>query len=482
VSARETPFPAHLGNGRQTHWFSGLALFSGFVGTFWLAAEMAGVSVAIASCLVLSVSAMLVRRSCYVFNIRRGTITAFWYITYLAMIFFPAFGVYSDQEGPYRAKYLFAVESVLITVPLGWWLANLWSGFRREEIDRFFESSLEDTVTGRMLMRRFWLSLVICLAFTGAYLAEVKAIPLFYLIRNPGEAFQAAILREESFKLLDSPLLYFYQLVRAVFYPILILIALGSYLRFRQRRWLVMLIAASSSGLFFASLTLAKAPVALIFLLIGVFLYLYRRGSLSRKTVAIVLVLVFMFPLFVVTFAFSGGSGEIVTPLAAMIAIGSRLFSIPSEAVYYYFEYFPGQVNYLHGRSIDKLARIMGKPPFDTANAIGLYAFNAGLESVTENAAFIGDLNADFGMWGVVLGGVLAGVVMQAVQILILRRRKTVVTLACFSFLIIAFWFLQSTSLPVVLASNGVILTLVLGWYFDREPLSGVAITNGSAA
>lgn len=473
---------AHLEEEGQTHRLSQLALLCGFVGTFWLAYFMASTPVAIVSCLVLSVSALLVKRSCYIFNIRRGTITAFWYITYLAMIFFPAFGVYSDQEGPYRARYLFAVESVLITVPLGWWLANLWSGFRRREIDQFFEASLEEIVTGRLLLRRWRVCLVICLALTGAYLAEVKAVPLFYLIRNPGEAFQAAILREESFKLLDSPLLYFYQLIRAVLFPVLILIALGYYLRFRQRLWLVMLIVASISGLFFASLTLAKAPVALIFLLIGVFLYLYRRGSLSRKTVAIVLVLVFAFPLFIVTFAFSSGSGEIVTPLAAMAAIGSRLFSIPSEAVYYYFEYFPDQVNYLHGRSIDKLARIMGKPPFDTANAIGLYAFNAGVESITENAAFIGDLNADFGMWGVVLGGVLAGVVMQAVQILILRRRKTVVTLACFSFLIIAFWFLQSTSLPVVLASNGVILTLVLGWYFDREPLSGVAITNGSAA
>ena len=482
MSQRLTSFPAHLDDGGQTHRLSRLARLCGFVGTFWLAYYMASTPVAIMSCLVVSVSALLVKRSCYIFNLRRGTITAFWYVSYLAMIFFPAFGVYSDQEGPYRARYLFAVESVLITVPLGWWAANLWSGFRREEIDRFFESSIEDIVTGRLLMRRWRLFLVICLAFTGAYLAEVKAIPLFYLIRNPGEAFQAAILREESFKLLDSPLLYFYQLVRVALYPILILIALGSYLRFRQRRWLVMLMVASISGLFFASLTLAKAPVALIFLLIGVFLYLYRRGSLSRKTVAIVLVLVFAFPLFVVIFAFSGGSGEIVTPLAAMVAIGSRLFSIPAEAVYYYFEYFPDQVKYLHGRSIDKLARVMGVPPFDTANAIGLYAFNSGADSITANAAFIADLNADFGMWGVILGGLLVGVVMQAVQIFILRRRKTVVTLACFSFLIIAFWFLQSTSLPVVLASNGIILTLLLGWYFDRGPLTRVAMPNGSAA
>lgn len=471
--------PAHLER-RPTYWFSRFALLCAFVATFWLADEMASVLVALASCLVLGVSALLVRRSCYVFNLKRGTITAFWYLSYLAMIFFPAFGVYFNQEGPYRARYLFAVESVLITVPLGWWLASSWSRFRREEIDGFFESSLEDMVSGRLLMRRSRFLLVICLALTGMYLAEVRAIPLFYLIRNPGEAFQAGILREEAFKLLDSPLLYFYQLVRAVLYPMLILIALGAYLRFRQRSWLILLIVASTCGVFFAALTLAKAPVALIFLLIGVFLYLYRQGSLSRKAVAIVLALVLLFPLFVVIYGFADASGDAVGPLVAMAAIGSRLFSIPSEAVYYYFEFFPDQVKYLHGRSIDKLARITGQAPFDTANAIGLYAFNAGVASITANAAFIADLNADFGMWGVLAGGVLAGIVMQAVQIVILRRRKTVVTLACFSFLIIAFWFLQSTSLPVVLASNGVILTLLLGWYFERRPLGGLAVTSGA--
>ncbi len=456
-------------------------IFLVFLGTFVLAAEMAGATVAFASCLVLFLSSLLVRQSCYVLNFRRGTITTFWYLGYLAMIFFPAFVIYFEQEGPYRAKYLFAVESVLITVPLGWSIANLYSRFRREEIDSYFEVPVEDTEAGRSLVRRWWLFLVICLALTAAYILEVKSIPLFYLISNPGEAFQAALLREESFKLLDSPLIYFYQLARAVFYPLLILIAVGFYLRFRTRSWLLMLLLASSSGLFFASLTLAKAPVAVIFLLIGIFFYLYNHGSLSRKIVALTLALVLVFPVFVVTYAFTDASGSSVGLMTAMVAIGSRLFSIPAETVYYYFEIFPARVNYLHGRSIDKFARITGQQPFDTANEVGVYAFNEGVESITANAAFIADMNADFGMSGVLIGGVLAGVIMQAVQISLLRRKKTIVNLAVFSFLVIAFWFLESTSLPVVLASNGVILALLLSWFLERKPRADIA-PQGSLA
>ena len=408
----------------------------------------------------------MAQRSCYLFNVRRGTITAFWYLTYLVMIFFPAFIVYSGEVGPYRARYLFAVESVLLTVPAGWWLADSWARFQREEIDLFFELPVQAGATDRVLFRRLWLFLLVCMGLTVAYMREVGTIPLFYMLRNPGELFQAALLREESFKLLNSRLIYFYSLVRGLLYPFLILVALGAYLRFRERKWLFSLVIALSGGVFFASLSLAKAPVAMIFLLGGIFLYFYNHGSVSRKAIILTLVLLLVFPLFVVIY---GSSSAAVGPLVAVADVANRLFFIPAQVVYYYFEFFPNQVNYLHGRSIDKFARLIGEKPFDTTNAVGDYAMYQGIESVSANGAFICDMNADFGMWGVLLGGIAAGVVMQAVQILILRRRKTVVTLACFSFLTVAFWFLNSTSLPVVLASNGVILSLLMMAYLDHS-------------
>ena len=444
----------------------GLVISGMGVATFLLAREVAGIWVALGSCAVLVVSGLLVKRSCYLFNLRRGTITAFWYVTYLAMIFFPAFVVYSEQGGPYRARFLFAVESVLITVPLGWLLASAWSRFRREEIDFFFEMPVENGADDKLLLRRFWLFLAVCLGLTVAYVVEVQTIPLFYLLSNPGEVFQAAVAREESLKLLDSPLTYFYYVARGLLYPILILIALGTYLRRRQTKWLLMLAVALCGGLFFASLSLAKAPVATIFLVVGIFFYLYNHGTLSKKAVIITLAFLLLFPLFVTLYEYSD---ESVGPLVAIGAVGYRLFFIPAEVVYYYFEFFPHQVNYLHGRSIDKFARLMGEQPFDTPNAVGNYAAYEGIESVSANGAFICDMNADFGMWGVVLGGILAGVVMQATQILLLRRKKTVASLACFAFLTVAFWFLNSTSLPVVLASDGVILSLLIMWYLDTS-------------
>ncbi len=436
---------------------------------------MAGFRIATVSSLILLMSVALVQRTCYPFHLHRATLTSFWYLTYIAMIFLPSFAVFSDQPGVYRELYLFSVESVLITVPLGWYLATTVFQFNRSEIDLFFSSGVGRIITEEALISRCWMLLGICVLLTAAYLTEVKTIPLFYLLKNPGEFLEAALLREDSFKLLDSPLSYLYFVVRSFLYPIVILLALGGYLQSRRKKWLVTLWVAIFAGLFFASLSLAKSPVAVIALLVGIFFYLYNNGRINKKVVALFLVLVLIFPVAVMTYAYAD---ESVDSWVALTAIGFRLFYLPAEVVYYYFEVFPNQIPYLHGRSIDKLATLLGTKPFDTTNAVGIYAYPQGLASVSANGAFIADLNADFGIWGVILGGVVAGVIMQSIQIFLLRRRKTIVTLAAFAYVVIGFWFLNSTSLPIVLASDGVIFAVVLVLLLERRgTLTSVAST-----
>src|SRR5215469_11106776 len=77
--------------------------------TFLVALCTASLETAVLSCLLMICSRVLVIRSVDVFNPRRITIASFWYLSYLAMIFFPAFLVFADQEGPYRGQYLIAV-------------------------------------------------------------------------------------------------------------------------------------------------------------------------------------------------------------------------------------------------------------------------------------------------------------------------------------------------------------------------------------
>lgn len=427
----------------------------------------AGTAFAVFSCVVLLISWALIRRCFDVFDLRRVTIGTFWYLTYLAMIFFPAFFVYADQEGPYRSTFLFAVESVLITVPFGWWMANRYFHFHKGDVERYFTRPIDSLDRSPQFYMRVSLLLMILALLTGLYLLEVPTIPLFYLLRNPGDYKQLVLLREDSFKLLDSPLKYTYALARGVGFPLLILVSFGAVLRKRDnKKWRTMFLISFIMGIFFASLSLAKAPVAYIFLALTVFLYLFRGGLLSRKIVGALLFLTLLFPITVILAI----STEDTTLAMALAGTGSRLLYQPAAGVYYYFEVFPSHMPYLKGRSIGKLSWLLGDSYFDTPNYVGLYETPDAVNSANANAAFIADLNADFGIWGVILGGVLTGFIMESIQIYVFRRRKTVVSLAVSAFLMVTFWNLNSTSLPVVLASNGALLAVVLGWVLERSP------------
>jgi hypothetical protein len=105
----------------------------------------------------------------------------------------------------------------------------------------------------------------------------------------------------------------------------------------------------------------------------------------------------------------------------------------------------------------------------DTPNLVGQYAQPGGLASLSYNGAFISDMHADFGLAGVLIGGVLAGIIMQLFHIYVVRKRKTVCSVAAYCILVYTLWFLNSTSLPVVLASDGALAALALLWLFDGK-------------
>jgi oligosaccharide repeat unit polymerase len=437
--------------------------------TLVLAWINAGPGVATGACLALLASWILMRNSYQPFSPNRITIVGFWFVTYLMLIFWPSFQVYSEQSDSSRQDYMIAVLSVVITVPAGSLLASRLFFHGSDRTEKFFRAPVEGFEKTLGFGRAFYWLLGFALAMSVMYVSEVQTIPLVYLFSHPGDALTLAILREESFKLLNSPFLYIYYVMRAVLYPFLIMVALGAYLATRQMKWLWWSVLAGITGIVFAAMTLAKGPVATIILMASLFFYYYRHGKLSRRFVAGSLILIFLFPVLVVLSVYSGANLTWEQLGPSMVAIGDRIFHVPAQMVYYYFEFFPRQMGYLHGRSINMLSVLLGMKHVDTPNVVGLYAFPYALGSISANAAFIADLHADFGFWGVMIGGVLAGLVMQSLHIYLVCRRKTIATLACYAFLVVTFCFLHATSLTQLLVSNGALLVLLLALVFDRS-------------
>jgi hypothetical protein len=95
-------------------------------------------------------------------------------------------------------------------------------------------------------------------------------------------------------------------------------------------------------------------------------------------------------------------------------------------------------------------------------NFVFRFMYPERIESGVANASFLGYLHADFGVPGILLGGVLVGALMQGLQVWLTRRPKTVMTLAAYSYLLWVAWKVNFQSLPQIVLSGGVIVILLL--------------------
>ena len=392
-------------------------------------------------------------------SLRRLTVPGVWYYSYLTTTIVPAMLVASEIHTRYVAPFFFAVVITLFTAPLGMWLVNLALGGGREQIQAFFDAPVDRRPPGTPEVAAFLLLLAVALTLTAGYLIETPVIPLLYLLRNPGSALVVVGLREESFKLLNSPFVYFYDVTRNVVYPFLIALALGYYLATRRLLWLLLFLLTAGVGLFYAAVSIAKTPVAVIVLVTALFVYLYRGGRLGWRTMVVSFLAVFLFPVAVVFQSFSG-LGFHASDIA--VAIVRRVFYVPAEVLYNYFVVVPDIVPYLNGRTIGRVQWILGESDINIANFVFQRMFPTRLESGLANTSFLGYLHADFGLPGILFGGALAGALMQLCQRWLTRRPKTMVTLAAYSYFLWVAWKVNSQSLTQILLSGGAVVILLL--------------------
>lgn len=421
------------------------------------------------SAALIAGSLWMMQRLVGLFNLRQLTIPAFFYFLYVATILIPGFFIFIDEITPSRSRFLFGIESVMITVPLGILLANLFSGFQRHETANYFRRPMVLEQLGVSAKRIYLVFLALAFVLVLINVWETPVIPLFFLIRNPGEALTAALMREDAFKLLKSNFTYAYYVLRGTVLPFLIMVAFGRYCLQKQALWRRLFLVSLMLGLFYASITIEKSPVAAILGLLGIFYYLLKGGRLGKVGAVVLPSLLVSFPLIVILLAYQGTEGATLS--GALQAIGERLFYSPAQVVYAYFEVFPRVIPFQHGAGLIKLAYIMGWKTVDIPNAVGLYMTEGpGIDTISANSCFIGNFYADFGLPGVVLSGVLTGFLMQLVNVHLCRKPKTVVNLAAYAICFWALGILVSSALSTQMFSGGVAFSLLLGWLFrDRE-------------
>lgn len=414
-------------------------------------------------------SMWVMQRLIGVLTTRHLTIPAVFYLTYLVMIFFPSFLVYLDYPGPFRDSFIWGVISVLITVPLGIFLANIMFQFSKQEVAEYYDASVDEPHSSSAMYVIHIMLVAVALGIVIIYFTQAPTIPILQMYANPGDASTLTLAREESFKLLDprwksetsTIMFYPYLFLRTLLFPVLILTTMGYYLSTRERKWLILFLATFLTGGFYAISSLSRAPISAIFMRILFFLLLFYRGRMNRRAVAVFTILMLAFPVLVTRFAHAAATDF----LAALEAIAIRLTYTPALDLYYYFEIFPSDHNYLYGHTLIKpFLKLIEAEYFYIENYVALYISPYGVESAHANAAFISNLHADFGLPGVLIGGIFTGVLMQIIQIHLSRQRKTIINIAVYSFIAYAIWALNFGSITSVLFVNGVVPVFILIW------------------
>jgi oligosaccharide repeat unit polymerase len=413
------------------------------------------------SILIFIISIIAMHYLIGVLNIFRLTIPGAFYLTYLIMIFFPSFYVYLDHPGEARDVFMIGVVSVLITVPLGIILVNYLYNFKKSEIETYFVSPASIQSTRNVFPAIFCLAAFTVL-MTLYYFYSIPSIPIIELIQG-SDPLSLAISREEAFKLLDprwggTYLFYFYLFNRTLVFPVLILLTLGYFLYTRKKKWLYLFIIVFCIGGFYAVSQLSRAPIAAIVMRILIFLLLFYRGDVNLRKLIFAALLMLSYPL-VVTMSYVTDR----TILDGILAILIRLTYTPAEDLYYYFEIFPMHHSYLYGETLIKpFLKLFELDYFYIENYVAQYISPGGLSSAHANAAFVSNFHADFGLPGVFIGGLITAMMIQWIQIKLLRWEKSIYNMSIFAVLVYSIWALNFGSITSVLLVNGVIPVFIL--------------------
>jgi len=399
-----------------------------------------------------------------VLDIRRLTITSIFYLAYMAILYVPSIFVGQYMSEPARFRYATAVMSVLITFPLGVTLLNLLTGFHAKEVRKFYEKEILLPSLSIHFKVTYFLVALSAFIIAGFYVLELPRIPLLDMISTPGNRLELALARAEVTKLTTFSLpAHLYALLRNTIFPFLSLTAFGVYYLYKRKMWLLIFAVVTVAGVCYMTLAIQRKDVFLLTAMLFLLYYMFRGGEVKLRFFGVatlgVVAIPYVLTLLRGTRAYLSGVERLWGVLDALLI--HRLFVVPADVLSSYFEIFPEVYPHLYGRSSGFLSAVMGWDFFPVARYVAQYR-GASSATTNANAAFIGFAYADFGWFWIVLAGILVGCLLQALNVWIIRRRKTLTSYILLVMVAVSSLSFLTTALPTVLLSKGLMVGILL--------------------
>lgn len=371
-----------------------------------------------------------------------------------------------------NAEFLFGTCIAFVMTVLGVGLA-----------DRAFRSSHPPRQRRALVPTSFARALpvvVIAVGLTAAYFTVVGQVPLLLLLSGRAGSSELDLSREAALKLLPASLAFVFGIVRGLVLPYLTALTLLEARRTKSLRWWLLFACAATVSFAFAAATLEKSVVGGLLIIVYLSTVIASGRHLTPRRIAVVGLIGLAFPLFVVL----GTLGFDMSRFGDSVqAIGRRVFYLPSEVLYRYFDYFPTQRPHLMGRTWPYVSKFLPGGNFPIEHAI--YRFGYGdrvgaVASGSANAAYPGALWADFGWFGIVIGGLVLGVLLRSLQQLGDRLPHSASTVAYRAILAYQVVALSATSFAGLLdpLGPGFAVVLAVGGVALARPMRSYSVSR----
>jgi len=289
--------------------------------------------------------------------------------------------------------------------------------------------------------------------FVGiAYVAVADYVPLIASIRNYGE-LEGEDVRHSIYQL-PSVLVFLYAVAVRLFLPYCVLYSFfmsRSYGgRWKTRFWMILALALGITAF-----SLERSPsLGLFLLLLLSYLLTSKRANLSRYGLLLAAALAVGGLIHQAQYQLPINPADALSYMTGFLL--SRIWLDPSYMTSVAFQEFNSSTGFLGGKSI-RLLSLFGVP-YESFSSVG----------------FVGDLWANFGWTGVILGSLLLGFVLQTIQLKFFRKKTLPVLMTYVLFLVNELWLLYGSIVPtmvVVVFSAGLLFLTLLGQLEETAPL-----------
>jgi len=388
----------------------------------------------------------------------------FYFVTFLVTLQIPGLYLYF-AAGWYELESAKIFPITLGIAPLFFGIGSvLFIRAHRHEWHAWWNQPLEvlprDLKMGAILLIVMTVILCMQLALVG-----LGKIPLINMFRLAGQSGYLTRLREEAFKLqawyIGYPIIWNIR----VFAPLAAGVFCARYFSTRQGFW--SFLGVSLLALFVALFHGARSPGAILAFTLYLIAFLIRgkRANLFRLAVLFLIIAVFAGTLQSLRFGYGFSFGGIITTFEGL---ANRLFYATPytsvAAMRYVHEYAGGE--FFLGRTIRIWCLLTGQQHVPLPFLVG-QAYMTGIgEFGIANTSYFGDLYANFGFIGVMIGAVIAGAVLGLLERLVITTPKTFFSAAMLTIFAVQTVWLNTSALQVWLLSHGALLCIALMFWY----------------